>query len=317
MSRLQRNSLVSGATFTRDTLTGGWPLFESIASFLPLVDEMLVVDMGSTDGTLEILEDLAKANPRIRVEHGDAFDKNAGDARAFAVAANDCMARADHDRILFFQADEVPHHGLLQTLSDRWNSDLPDREKYDLAFWRLQVCYNFQQILWLPHDVHRVVWRGWQDSTGRRTTFDGDGRTTQRTADARILNLDHDRSWFPKWGELWGEEWGGQKRIPPPDRSSMPFYEFLFDCTKEFQGNIRERRRMHAPFWREPDTMMDGLRESVDGFLARTDINWSAKTSPFDLPMILRGLVGTDRYHARPEVLDSIARDQCEKVCLP
>lgn len=309
---LVRNPKVHGATFTRNTFKGGWPLFESLAGVLALCDKVVVYDCGSDDGTLEKLRTIAESNPRVEVRHSDAFNKPQVDAGDFAVVANECVDRADVDHVWFWQADEVMHEGLLQTLSDRWQSDLSDRDKYDLSFWRLQVSYNFQRITWLPHIVHRVIWRGWQDESGKVTRFNADGRSTDREWAARLVYRDKENngSRFTQWGEEFGDK--------PEEQPKMPFHEFLFDCTKNFLGNIRERRKMHAPFWHESSDVVDGNRESMNTFMSREEANpeWQKKESPFAIPKILEGLVGHPTYYLRAGLLEALAEDAVEERLL-
>jgi len=58
---------ISCFMIVRNTLSQGYPFVEAIAQALPVCDEMLVGDGGSTDGTLEILRRLEQLNPKIRV----------------------------------------------------------------------------------------------------------------------------------------------------------------------------------------------------------------------------------------------------------
>ena len=49
---------VSGFTFVHNALAGGYPVAEAIAAVKPHVDEVVAVDMGSDDGTREVLDRL-------------------------------------------------------------------------------------------------------------------------------------------------------------------------------------------------------------------------------------------------------------------
>ncbi len=90
---------VTGTTFIRNAFQGGFPLFESMATVLSVVDSFLLVDMGSTDGTLEICKEIAAKNPRIKIVHEKW--SNPGDAKAFADIANKCVDLCPTENVSF------------------------------------------------------------------------------------------------------------------------------------------------------------------------------------------------------------------------
>ena len=60
---------ITGINTIRNGIKNGYPLVESILSVLPLVDEYLINDGGSTDGTLEALEKMEGVFSKIRLFH--------------------------------------------------------------------------------------------------------------------------------------------------------------------------------------------------------------------------------------------------------
>lgn len=64
---------LSGYTTTYNCVSQGYPFRQCIASMLEFCDEVVVVDGGSTDGTLAALEEIAKADSRVKV-HVEAKD---------------------------------------------------------------------------------------------------------------------------------------------------------------------------------------------------------------------------------------------------
>lgn len=58
---------VTGIMPLHNVLSGHFPFVECILLALPLVDEMILLDGGSTDGTLEVIEKLSKINKKIKV----------------------------------------------------------------------------------------------------------------------------------------------------------------------------------------------------------------------------------------------------------
>jgi len=72
----------------------------SLESVLNWVDEIILIDSGSTDGTLEILEEMKKDNPKIQVHHRSWKDD-------FAASRNEAAKIARHPWVLFVDGDEV------------------------------------------------------------------------------------------------------------------------------------------------------------------------------------------------------------------
>jgi len=59
--------MITGINMIRNGIENGYPFAESILSALPLVDEYLMNDGGSTDGTLEVLQKMEETFPKIRL----------------------------------------------------------------------------------------------------------------------------------------------------------------------------------------------------------------------------------------------------------
>ncbi len=274
---------LSACVFIKDCFVGAFCLFESLATLLPLADEFIVLDLGSTDGTAEALADIAAHNPKVKLLHGTWPVIDAG---AFATLANDLVAQCRYERVLYYQSDEVWHPRLLALTEEMLAQGMPD-----LAFWRIQYGYNFSKVRWFPHLVHRVGMRG-------NFNFVGDGMSTDRTFDANICS-DYGGEWFPKWGSL-----GDEGIKPYVDQMIMDV-----SLMGGFLENIGDRRGLHAPFWHEPPTIegQDALKWMET---ERQNPVWAATTSPFNLPPIMRYHVGKPRYELRPELLEALKSDQ-------
>lgn len=139
---------VSAFTFCHNILESGLPLLESVEAVRDYVDEIVVVDMQSTDQTPELLKRLGVKilqspwpwpdNPRDTLNH--AFELH-----------QECQ----YDTVIFFEADEVYDDRLLQAI--RWKIA---QGQNNLAVWRLQLEGNFQKCRWYPIPVHRVFPKG-------------------------------------------------------------------------------------------------------------------------------------------------------------
>lgn len=272
---------VSACCFIRNTYTGAFCIFETMCQFLHLVDEMIILDLGSDDGTLETLTDIARHNPKVKPISG-SFTFT--DANVFATLANDLVAICKYDTVWYWQSDEVWHQDLLKQAKERL-----DRGETDLSFWRIQFRENFQRIKWFPHLIHRIGVKG-------KFNFTGDGMNTDRTWDAKICS-NYGGEYFPQWGGM-----------NPMD---IPVNEMVTDVSLVggFLENIPERRAMHAPFWHE-STDIEGVAPDKWMERERANENWYKTESPFDLPAILKYHVGKTRYELRPGLLEALKRDR-------
>ena len=103
---------LSGCVFIKDTFKGAFCLFESMYQLLPLCDEFIVMDLGSTDGTLEVLYEIAAVNSKVKVVHSNFYEQ---DAAIFAKLANDLIAMCNYPHVLYYQADEIWHDNSIVT----------------------------------------------------------------------------------------------------------------------------------------------------------------------------------------------------------
>jgi len=287
------NYNLSGCVFIKNCFKGAFALFESMASFLPFVTEIIVMDLGSDDGTLEVLQDIASHNNKVRLVSGTFYKI---DANVFATLANDLIAMCTYDNVLYWQADEIWHEDLLRLMEQRFEAG-----QFDLSFWRIQYANNFQYVKWYPHLIHVVGQRG-------NFNFIGDGMNTDRVWDARICS-NFGGEMFPRWGEL------GPEDIKPFVNEMSTDVSLIGG----FRDNIPDRRRMHAPFWHEEPTIPYYLKESgqqphlqESAWYARAlgDEDWTKPESPYNLPKLLKYHVGRVKYELRPDLLDALRRDK-------
>lgn len=279
---------ISAATFIRNTIEGAFCLFESMASFLPFVEDMTILDCGSTDGTLQLLKEIAAANPKVRIIQ-TGFSRI--DAGAFADIANDCIRAWKNDSGIFWQADEIWHQDLLKLLDQKL-----EEGQRDMIFWRYQLKENFQVMRWPPHPIHRVGTKG-------RFNFVNDGMNSDRYFEPPMCS-----NWDMGWFIRWGAEYEG--RYP-----ELPTEEMVMDVSAVggFFDNIVSKRTLHAPMWHEQPNV-DGTPVNRWIMEQRGNPNWSKQATPFNIPQIMRYHLGRTRYQVRPELIEAIKNNTTERM---
>jgi glycosyltransferase involved in cell wall biosynthesis len=130
---------ISCFMIVRNTLSQGYPFVEAIAQALPVCDEMIVGDGGSTDRTLEILKKLEQLNPKIRV-YIDPWPGK-GFAHDLRWATNRMMQKCRGEYILYIQANEIIHEkswDYLRSTPEIW----PVRDLWFGETYRLRMGRN-------------------------------------------------------------------------------------------------------------------------------------------------------------------------------
>lgn len=135
---------ISGFTFAYNAIEGGYPIVEAVNAVWPYVDEIVAVDIGSTDRTREILDQLGCQVVEGWLNGNDTT----GDAFKLHRVCKGEM-------IIFFEADEIYDDTLLRDAT--WAIE---RGHQDIAVWRIQLEQNFQRVKWYPIPVHRIFPNG-------------------------------------------------------------------------------------------------------------------------------------------------------------
>lgn len=224
---------ISGFTFIHNGVAGGYPFVEAIKMVRMFVDEVVVVDMQSTDETRKVLEQLD-----VRVINGEWFPKTAGECLAKAHALH---TECKHDVILHFEADEVFSGDLAKNVVYQIRKE----DRRQIAVWRLQVEQNFQRVRWYPELVHRVFERG---------SVQKEGHTT-RQHQKKLLSI---HKMQPEHGYLWDvtncfrDDWCSRLRQQAELWGEMPQYRYVpyhFTMAPVQLAEGQQQRLLDQPQW--------------------------------------------------------------------
>ena len=100
---------LTGTIYIHNAIKFDFCIEESIRSTAPICDEIICVDCSSTDGTLDLLHELKKEIPHLRIiphvrwDQGDKHDR-------LRILSDLALQFVRTDWRLHIQADEVLHH---------------------------------------------------------------------------------------------------------------------------------------------------------------------------------------------------------------
>lgn len=256
---------LSGFTFIHNAVEAGYPIVEAISMVVPFVDEVVVVDMESTDRTVELLKNSLPQRfggaPFLRIVPGKWEPGTAGECLKKAHAQ---YRECEGDVVVHFEADEVYDYRLMQAVDATIKSQV-----WNIAVPRLQIEQNFQRVRWYPEYVHRVF-------PNTPDYYTKDGHTTVHHNISR-----------------------GDMFEMPVEKG------FLWDVTNCFRDNCIQRFKNQAELWgHEPSYKFTWHHSNfeaarLDLYEAQDYLqepHWTWKSSPFKLPSLLERLVGVTSY---------------------
>lgn len=251
---------ISGFTFIHNGVEGGYPFIEAIEAVTPHVSEMVIVDMESTDETVQVLEKYISERLWLyctpRIIEGVWTPGTAGRC----LAANHALhTKCTGDVIWHFEADEV-----FSILLSNIVSNVIETGVYNISVPRLQVEQNFQRCRWYPEYVHRVFPKG---------TVKKDGHTTDYSGDAYYIDVKHGFLWDVT--NCFRDDWA--QRI---------------HNQAELWGGVSNY--MFVPYHATVGTAHADSVAQAESLLSQPQ--WTWKRSPFDLPDSLKQLVGVTSY---------------------
>lgn len=133
------NIKISAFVLTTNSIKNQFPFIESIKSFLPVVDELIVIDGGSTDGTIESIKKINDNKIRIIQDDDTKWEKEWIYWRMghnFNRGLQECIG----DWVIKFDADYI----LYEKGIEKFRADCifgSRKEKLSIAFTRLNFIY--------------------------------------------------------------------------------------------------------------------------------------------------------------------------------
>lgn len=111
---------------------------EAVASLLPVCSEIVISDSNSNDGTTEVLHQMARDEPKIRVINWPWTDPKGESHHAFIRWLNFARSHLTTDCQITLDADEVLDDNPLchRVILDALHTDNPCRFFHRLNFWR-------------------------------------------------------------------------------------------------------------------------------------------------------------------------------------
>lgn len=141
---------ISGFTMVRNAEKYYFPIKESIASILPIVDEFIVALGDSSDNTRKIIESLN--SPKVKIFDRVWSETSFVEGKIFAEETTFALQQCTGDWCFYIQADEVIHEKDLPIIQAACNEFLPQKNVDGLLF----NYYHF----WGDYN-HYLPFHGW------------------------------------------------------------------------------------------------------------------------------------------------------------
>lgn len=259
---------ISAVLSVRNTIETGYPFVESILSVLPVVDEYLLNDGGSTDGTAECLKRLKEVFPD-KVRLFDIKDYRSERWNCISEQYNHMYSKAEGDWFFEGQADELIHE-----------DDIRKLPRY-LGFTKADV-------LRLPRSEVIPNWNS---------------LSTSYWAARVARNIE---GMCQRWPSHGGDEWlivisDNYRWLRYPPECKKLLNMMIWHLYVIFPASVLAKRRNDALYIATKDQPRIGAYERAKN---RPERRITATESPLNLPALARGLVGWRGYRVREELFD-------------
>jgi glycosyltransferase involved in cell wall biosynthesis len=142
---------IGGSLFVRNAVEWDYCIKEAVMSLVPFCDEVIVGDAQSTDGTLDILKEIERNEPNVRVLENLPWECAKDNAR-LRLLANMVKSELNTDWHFMLQADEVVHESSIPQI---WAFADAVKEKGALIR-RWNLWDNFDQYVGLTSKFRPV-----------------------------------------------------------------------------------------------------------------------------------------------------------------
>jgi hypothetical protein len=297
----------------KNVLKTGYPFVESIAASLPVCDEFLIGEGYSTDGTFEVVEQIAKLNKKVKV-----FRQEWPSAKKYSVIAevtNTIRAKCSGEYIFSIQANEIVHEKNVEFIR-ALPEICPEVNTFSLPFVHLVKDYRFFEDFRLrfSKNIKSIVAVSDAWTLGPSKSFTNSETRRGLRHPKRMLQYIYK-----------GIEWTYANPGVSALSRAMYLPKPIFRYWSLFPADYLEKCEKHAEMFGLQDLRKDAeiLKDYVDDpvFFWKKAADMRRKELGFQYPdtlgrvelgehpKVVRDLIGDSSlksYSVRPEVLDSI-----------
>lgn len=136
---------LSGFTLIRNAVRYDYPIVESVASILPIVDEFVVNVGPDDDGTLDLVRSIG--DPKVKIIQSQWNPNLITGGYLFAQQTNIALFNCSGRWAFYLQADEVVHEEDLQIIMKYADQYIDNDRVEGLALWHLDFWGDYSTIL--------------------------------------------------------------------------------------------------------------------------------------------------------------------------